>query len=188
MDDRLGCRPSQKNIVSQRLRTAHEGMRERLLEPWTDGILGRRNHIVTHKWYFISHFLRTGFPDCKCTNVAAKCGTPWIDALFAPAQSPGPVQVVSWFSLEMPKVKPPLTINPVMTVDEIMRRWPATIRVFIRNRMLCIGCPIGIFHTVKDACDAHRLDEEIFSRELLAVMKSDDQISGPSAFETTRTV
>nr|WP_052017424.1 DUF1858 domain-containing protein [Nitratireductor aquibiodomus] len=88
----------------------------------------------------------------------------------------------------MPKVTPPLTIDPVMTVDEIMRRWPATIRVFIRNRMLCIGCPIGIFHTVKDACDAHRIDEETFSRELLAAMKSDGQFSGPSAFATTGTV
>ena len=88
----------------------------------------------------------------------------------------------------MSKVKPPLTIDPVMTVDEIMRRWPETIRVFIRNRMLCIGCPIGIFHTVKDACDAHRIDEKTFSRELLAAMKSDDRFSGPSAFETTGTV
>ena len=81
-------------------------------------------------------------------------------------------------------MKPPLTIDPEMTVDEIMRRWPATIRVFIRNRMLCIGCPIGVFHIVKDACDAHRLDEEAFARELLAAMKSDDLANWPSVFET----
>lgn len=79
----------------------------------------------------------------------------------------------------------PLAIDPTMTVDEIMRRWPATIRVFIRNRMLCIGCPIGIFHTVKDACEAHHLDEDAFSRELLTAMRSDDKASAPSAFETT---
>lgn len=82
-------------------------------------------------------------------------------------------------------MKPPLTIAPDMTVDEIMRRWPATIRVFIRHRMLCIGCPIGVFHNLTDACDAHRLDEETVSRELLAAMKSDDLVSGPSVFETT---
>ncbi|MBX3531351.1 MAG: DUF1858 domain-containing protein [Rhizobiaceae bacterium] len=70
-----------------------------------------------------------------------------------------------------------------MTVDEIMRRWPTTIRLFMRNRMLCIGCPIGVFHTVKDVCDAHDLDEELFSRELLAAMASDALVSGPSAFE-----
>lgn len=66
-------------------------------------------------------------------------------------------------------------------VDEIMRRWPATIRVFIRNRMLCIGCPIGIFHTAKDAGEVHDLDEETFSRELPAAMRDDDRAKAPSA-------
>jgi hybrid cluster-associated redox disulfide protein len=77
----------------------------------------------------------------------------------------------------------PLTIDPDMTVDEIMRRWPATIRVFIRHKMLCIGCPIGIFHTIQDACEAHRLDEQTFSHEILAAMQDDADARSPSAFE-----
>ena len=77
----------------------------------------------------------------------------------------------------------PLAIDPNMSVDEIMRRWPATIRVFMRNRMLCIGCPIGIFHTVKDACEAHEIDEEAFSLELLAAVAGDYAANAPSAFE-----
>ena len=56
----------------------------------------------------------------------------------------------------------PSAIDPDMSVDEIMRRWPATIRVMIRHRMLCIGCPIGIFHTVADAAAAHAIDEATF--------------------------
>lgn len=75
-------------------------------------------------------------------------------------------------------------IDPNMTVDEIMRRWPASIRIFIRNRMLCIGCPIGIFHTVKDVCEAHDLDEDSFSRELLAVMRGYNRANAPLVFET----
>jgi hybrid cluster-associated redox disulfide protein len=74
----------------------------------------------------------------------------------------------------------PVGIDPNMTVDEIMRRWPDTIRVFIRNRMFCIGCPVGVFHTMKDACAAHDLEEETLSQELLAAMQSDN---APSAFE-----
>lgn len=77
----------------------------------------------------------------------------------------------------------PIAIDPNMTVDEIMRRWPATIRVFLRHRMLCVGCPIGIFHTVRDACDAHLLDEQPFSRDLLAAMQA-DTTHALSAFET----
>ena len=76
----------------------------------------------------------------------------------------------------------PAAIDPHMTVDEIMRRWPATIRVMMRHRMLCIGCPIGIFHTVSDACEAHRLDEEAFSRELLEAIRGDPVANVSSAF------
>lgn len=76
----------------------------------------------------------------------------------------------------------PQAIDPNMTVDEIMRRWPATIRVMIHHKMLCIGCPIGVFHTVADACDAHRIDEESFSRELLDAMRCDPVANAPSAF------
>ncbi|RWO28564.1 MAG: DUF1858 domain-containing protein [Mesorhizobium sp.] len=76
----------------------------------------------------------------------------------------------------------PETIDPDMMVDEIVRRWPATIRVMIRNRMLCIGCPIGIFHTVADACHAHRVDLESFSQELLEAISSDPLANAPSAF------
>ncbi len=77
----------------------------------------------------------------------------------------------------------PSAIDPDMSVDEIMRRWPATIRVMIRHRMLCIGCPIGIFHTVADAAAAHAIDEAAFSAELLAAMRSDPSTEAPSAFE-----
>ena len=60
-----------------------------------------------------------------------------------------------------------ISLDPNMSVDEIMRRWPATIRLFIQRQMYCVGCPIGIFHTVKDACEAHGIDEASFSRDLL---------------------
>jgi hybrid cluster-associated redox disulfide protein len=77
----------------------------------------------------------------------------------------------------------PSAIDPDMSVDAIMRRWPATIRVMIRHRMLCIGCPIGIFHTVADAAAAHAMEEATLMAELLAAMRSDPSANIPSAFE-----
>ncbi len=56
-------------------------------------------------------------------------------------------------------------------VDEIMRRWPATIRVMMRHRFHCVGCPIGPFHTVSDACAAHGTDEEVFRSDLLQAIE-----------------
>jgi hybrid cluster-associated redox disulfide protein len=58
------------------------------------------------------------------------------------------------------------TLDPEMSVDEMMRTWPATVSVVIRRRMLCVGCPIGIFHWVSDACRAHQLDQRSITAEL----------------------
>ena len=80
----------------------------------------------------------------------------------------------------------PEAIDPDMTVDEIMRRWPATIRVVLRYGMLCVGCPIGTFHTVADACAAHGIDEAAFSADLLAAMQRDPLAGASSALKRAR--
>lgn len=53
-------------------------------------------------------------------------------------------------------------------VDDVMRNKPATIRVFLHNRMGCPGCPIACFHTVADACREYDVEVEPFLRELEA--------------------
>lgn len=53
-------------------------------------------------------------------------------------------------------------------VGDLMRRWPATMGVFLRHRMLCIGCPIARFHTVARACAEHGMEREPFLGELRA--------------------
>jgi hybrid cluster-associated redox disulfide protein len=55
-----------------------------------------------------------------------------------------------------------MRVLPDMTVDEVMRRWPATIRAFLDHRMQCVGCPIATFHTVDDACREHGVDRVAF--------------------------
>lgn len=56
--------------------------------------------------------------------------------------------------------------DPDMPIDAIMLRWPATIEVLIRHRMLCVGCPIGGFHTLGEACTEHGIDEAEMVEEL----------------------
>ena len=70
-----------------------------------------------------------------------------------------------------------------MLIDDVMRRWPWTIRVLMRRRMLCIGCPIGIFHTVADAAAAQAMEAADLTAELLAAMKADPSADASSAFE-----
>lgn len=65
----------------------------------------------------------------------------------------------------------PRQIDPNMTVDEIMRRWPETVHVVIRHKLHCIGCPFGIFHTVADACAIHEVDERSVAADLVGAMQ-----------------
>lgn len=66
----------------------------------------------------------------------------------------------------MPVDEPPINFD--MTVDEVMRLWPATIRVFLDFRTNCVGCPFARFHTVLDACREHRAVPEDFLSALRA--------------------
>lgn len=49
-----------------------------------------------------------------------------------------------------------------MTVDQVMKRWPASIRVFMDYRMSCVGCPIATFHSVEEASLEHGIDAGAF--------------------------
>jgi hybrid cluster-associated redox disulfide protein len=60
--------------------------------------------------------------------------------------------------------------DPDLPLDALMTRWPETVPVFMRHGMLCVGCPIGPFHTVVDACDEYGLDEDAFRAELEAAV------------------
>jgi hybrid cluster-associated redox disulfide protein len=53
-----------------------------------------------------------------------------------------------------------------LTLSDIMRTWPQTVPVFLRHGMHCVGCRIGPFHTIADACAEYHLDEAVFVAEL----------------------
>jgi hybrid cluster-associated redox disulfide protein len=54
-----------------------------------------------------------------------------------------------------------------MMVDDVMRRWPPAIRVFLDFGMLCAGCPIGAFHSIEEACSEHGVDAGVFVSKLM---------------------
>jgi hybrid cluster-associated redox disulfide protein len=121
------------------------------------------------------------------------------EALFVPAQTlprnPEPVgefiepgqraaAAVGPNRLMQPKLSEvPMPIEATQLVDDIMRRWPTTIRVFLNHRMRCIGCPIACFHTVDDACREHGVDGTVFLSDLNAAATREDDGSEPAVME-----
>jgi len=63
-----------------------------------------------------------------------------------------------------------MTAQSTQLVDDVMRQWPMTIRVFLNHKMRCVGCPIGCFHTVDDACREHSVDKATFLADLRAAI------------------
>jgi hybrid cluster-associated redox disulfide protein len=63
-----------------------------------------------------------------------------------------------------------------MSVDEIMRKWPATVPVMLKYQMLCVGCPVGVCHNVHDACRAHGVNEAEFLAELRRAIRAAERL------------
>jgi hybrid cluster-associated redox disulfide protein len=63
-----------------------------------------------------------------------------------------------------------MPVESTQLVDEVMRQWPATIRVFLDHKMRCVGCPIACFHTVDDACHEHGVNGAQFLAALRDVV------------------
>jgi len=62
-----------------------------------------------------------------------------------------------------------VVIEPYFLVDDVMTRWPATIRVFLAFKLSCVGCPIASFHSIEDACREHGIDAGNFMAALRGV-------------------
>ena len=56
--------------------------------------------------------------------------------------------------------------NPDLILSDLVTRWPVTIPVFLKYRMLCVGCMVTSFQTVEDACREHGVGEAVFRTEL----------------------
>lgn len=57
-----------------------------------------------------------------------------------------------------------------MTVEQVMTRWPASIRVFLDFRMSCVGCPIASFHSIDEASIEHGIDSGAFLAALQSMI------------------
>jgi hybrid cluster-associated redox disulfide protein len=54
-----------------------------------------------------------------------------------------------------------------MTVEIVLRDWPATIEVFLARRLACIGCPMARFCTLDDVARAYKLSREALMAALI---------------------
>jgi hybrid cluster-associated redox disulfide protein len=62
-------------------------------------------------------------------------------------------------------------ISTDLMVADIMNEWPATVQVFLKHRMGCIGCYLSPFDSLEDALMVHSIPTELFVNELHQVIE-----------------
>ncbi|MBT8339433.1 MAG: DUF1858 domain-containing protein [Desulfatitalea sp.] len=63
-----------------------------------------------------------------------------------------------------------MQLDAEMTISELLRAHPSAIGVFMKRKMLCVGCPTETFHTLKDVARIHGIALEQLLEELQAAL------------------
>ena len=57
-------------------------------------------------------------------------------------------------------------ITKEMTIEEVIKNFPATAPVFLKHGLHCIGCPMSAPETIEEAVKLHQIEVKKFIREL----------------------
>jgi len=68
-----------------------------------------------------------------------------------------------------------MILDSKMTVSDLMRVHPSSMDVFIKRKMLCVGCPTESFHTLEDVAHLYGIALEQLLRELQGVIDVQDK-------------
>ena len=64
-----------------------------------------------------------------------------------------------------------MQLDSKMTISELMRAYPPVIGVFMKRKMLCVGCPTETFHTLEDVARIHGIALDQLLKELQAALE-----------------
>lgn len=59
-----------------------------------------------------------------------------------------------------------MNLDSKMTVSELLRVHPSAMDVFIKRKMLCLGCPAASFHTLEDVARIYGIALKPLLKEL----------------------
>jgi hybrid cluster-associated redox disulfide protein len=57
-------------------------------------------------------------------------------------------------------------ITAEMAVEDLLTRYPATARVFVRHRMACVGCDVARFESIVEVCQTYKQSLDVLLDEL----------------------
>ncbi|MCS7061032.1 MAG: DUF1858 domain-containing protein [Anaerolineae bacterium] len=61
-----------------------------------------------------------------------------------------------------------------LSIDEALGETPGIATVFVRRGMVCVGCDIGRFHTIREAATLYGIDAEQLLTELQQAIEASE--------------
>jgi len=64
-------------------------------------------------------------------------------------------------------------INKKMSIEDVVREYPETIRVFERYGLGCVGCQAALFENIQQGAEIHGVDVDTLIDSLNGVIKEE---------------
>tara|TARA_Y100000310_G_C20490918_1_gene719168 strand:+ start:558 stop:755 length:198 start_codon:yes stop_codon:yes gene_type:complete len=65
-----------------------------------------------------------------------------------------------------------MNITKDMTIEQVIKKYPDTIEVFVKHGFHCLGCSMASMETLEQGCEVHEIDVEKFLKELNDAIKN----------------
>jgi hybrid cluster-associated redox disulfide protein len=59
-----------------------------------------------------------------------------------------------------------VAITPEMRIGDALAQYPQTLKVFLSHGLMCVGCAVARFESIRQGADAHGIDLEALMKDL----------------------
>ena len=66
-----------------------------------------------------------------------------------------------------------MTVTQEMTIGEVLRKHPETVRVFLSHGLMCVGCAAARFENIRQGAMAHGIDVDALVSDLNAALNEE---------------
>ena len=66
------------------------------------------------------------------------------------------------------------TITADMTIGEVLKKYPESLKVFLSHGLMCVGCAVARFENIRQGATAHGIDVDALIEDLNNAVAGDE--------------
>ena len=59
-----------------------------------------------------------------------------------------------------------MVITAEMTIGEVLKKYPESLKVFLSHGLMCVGCAVARFENIRQGATAHGIDVDALIKDL----------------------